>query len=504
MIQASERVPAQRATWPRFFAPSVLVWAVTLLGGVIRFAGFDTLGLWIDEGYTVMFTRMSWTQVLGLEGAYDSHPPLYFATAKLFGLVFPELIAGRLVCVVAGTLTLPVLYLLARRVTNEWLALSATLILALSPLHMWYSREARMYVPSMLFVALAYWALLEFYTKPGRRWAILYGVSVLLAMYYSYSSFYALVPQVVLIAMVLVKYKRSGIQIVWALGGAVVLYLPWMPQWLAAVRDADPFRGTYLGVWPEKLATHLVGITGVAERQFFLGPEALPWETRPLLYWVFVALVLPGIVVGGVKLARTSRPGLITTLALLATILVTVLTSIVSPGLADRTIICALLGWAILIGAALSRKALPVWANALGIMGYATVLLFSVVSIYAIFTQADKQRWQDMAADVAAAAPAGDPVLLPRPVNFAILDAYQPGALDGVVITSTVGLTADAVWFAYHETPRFAEFHQRLQDLGYQRVMHKYYFNPLFLDLYAKPSANVTALEQMVRLDGSR
>lgn len=477
-------------------SPTALIWAITILGGVLRFVRFDVLGFWLDEGFTAMFARMTWAQIFGFEGVYDSfsHPPLYYATTKLFGLVVPEVAAGRLVSVVAGTLTLPVLYALARRITTERIALAAAMILAVSPLHLWYSREARMYTCTMLFVALSYWALAEFYMAPAKKWAALYGVSVLLAMYYDYSAIYALVPQAAVLLVVVARHRREAKWLLAGLALAIAAYLPWIPQWLSAINVLDTSRESYLGVQPDKVAFHLLGVGGVAERGFYLGPMPLLWEDWPFLYWLFALFAVTAGAVGMAVLARRHSFGTIMVLAMLATIPMAILTSLISPGLGTRTIIYALLGWAIVLAAALFVIGLPRWAHRAGIAGVVVVLLFSIASDVAIYTTADKQRWQDLATDVAAVRPLGKPVLLPRPINFAIIDAYRPGSLDGVAITSTQTLTSDAVWFAYHDSPRFTEFHDQLASLGYRRVLHKYYYNPLYLDLYVKPGVDTAPL----------
>src|SRR5450759_316297 len=83
---------------------------VVLGGGVIRFHRSTALSLWLDEGFTVRFARLPWTTVLGFNGAYDSHPPLYYAVVKGVSLVLPEVVAGRYLSVLAGTATLAVLY----------------------------------------------------------------------------------------------------------------------------------------------------------------------------------------------------------------------------------------------------------------------------------------------------------------------------------------------------------------------------------------------------------
>lgn len=469
-------------------SPDRLAWLVVLLGGLLRVYNFTGMGLWIDEGYTIMFARMSWADVLGLHGAYDSHPPLYFASAKLFGLLFPELMAGRMMSVVCGTLTLPVIYLLARRVAGQWIALSATLLLAVSPLHIWYSQEARMYVPSMLFVALSYWALMEFLLSPRRKWAVLYGASVLAAMYFSYSSLYALAPQVVILALILRRHVRAAIPLLAALAVAVVAYLPWVPQWYTAIQDADPSRINYLGVSPQKVGTQLLEIAGLDDRGFYLSVTALPWEEKPIVYWIVAASAILVGAAGVAVLATKSKLALLLALVVWAgTVATAIVLSAVSPGFASRTTLYALLGWTILAGASVARSGrLPAWVSLPGLAGYALLLLFSLSSVGLIYTNAFKQDWASLGRDIASMNRARNQVLVVRPVDSTIIDAFEPGTLDGLILDDPSRLSDSTVWFPYHDSPRFAVYHQQLEAMGYKRVLHKYYFNPLYIDKYVK------------------
>jgi uncharacterized membrane protein len=469
-------------------SPNGLIWLVLVAGALLRLYNLSGMGLWIDEGYTIMFARMSWTDILGFNGAYDSHPPLYFSLAKLFGLIAPELIAGRLVSVVCGILTLPVLYLLARRLAGPWIALAATFVLAISPLHIWYSQEARMYVPSMLFVALSYWALVEYLHGPSRKWAILYGVAVLAAMYLSYSSLYALAPQVVLHIILLRERRRAAIPILVALAVAIIAYLPWLPQWFTAIEEADPFRVTYLGVTPPKVGTQLLEIAGLADRGFYLSQSALPWERRPAFYWVAGAGALLVSVAGlAILVKRGSRALLVTLVMWAGTLLACIALSLVSPGFASRTTLYALLGWSVLAGAAITALwTASKWVRAVGIAGCSLAALYTVVSLGLVYADAYKQDWASLAQHVASIAPTAGDVLIVRPIDSAIIDAYQPGVLDGHVVEDPALVTGDAVWFPYHDSPRFAPYHEQLQAMGYTRTEHTYYFNPLYLDLYVR------------------
>ena len=55
----------------------------------------SALSLWLDEGITVMVVRLPWPDVLGLHGAYESHPPFYFVLTKLATIFAPEVCSAR-------------------------------------------------------------------------------------------------------------------------------------------------------------------------------------------------------------------------------------------------------------------------------------------------------------------------------------------------------------------------------------------------------------------------
>jgi 4-amino-4-deoxy-L-arabinose transferase-like glycosyltransferase len=155
-----------------------LLVGIVLLGGALRLYRLDALSLWLDEGFSVLFTRHSWPVVLGLQGAYDFHPPLYFSLAKLAGLMLPEVDAVRGVSWLAGTLTLPVVFALGARLLDTRAGLIAALALAVSPPHLWFSQEGRPFAATTLAVAVSYLALVGFYQTARWGWAVSYGAAV--------------------------------------------------------------------------------------------------------------------------------------------------------------------------------------------------------------------------------------------------------------------------------------------------------------------------------------
>jgi hypothetical protein len=89
-----------------------------------------------------------------------------------------------------------------------------------------------------------------------------------------------------------------------------------------------------------------------------------------------------------------------------------------------------------------------------------------------------------------------------------LIDVYQPGTLDGRVISGTEQLAATdplppASWWPYHDTTRFDPYREQIAALGYARLMHKYYFNPIRLDLFALPGTHIgDAIDTGDRFDG--
>lgn len=159
----------------------------------------------------------------------------------------------RLPMAVAGILTLPVLFLLGWRIGRRTVgdahavpvALVATALLAVSPVHVWYSRDASPYALVTFFAALALLGA-ERATR-GRGGRVLLAAASVLGFYTHY---YALHLTLVLYALVLIgDLRRSGLRatlptLVSGLAAAAAL-LPWLPAFLAAYQWSEGHSTAY-------------------------------------------------------------------------------------------------------------------------------------------------------------------------------------------------------------------------------------------------------------------
>lgn len=115
---------------------------VVVLAAALRLPELDAQSLWSDEIYSVESAR--WPVPI-LVSVADGHPPLYGLALKAMDVVRPTDWNGRLISAMAGVATVAAMLGLGRVIANPRTAVLAALLLAIAPLHVWYSREGRMY-----------------------------------------------------------------------------------------------------------------------------------------------------------------------------------------------------------------------------------------------------------------------------------------------------------------------------------------------------------------------
>jgi len=118
--------------------------------------------LWLDEAFSVWLARHPLGEMIAWIARIDQHPPLYYLLLHFWiGLVGDGPAAVRLLSALLSTLTIPAMYLLGRRLLGPAAGVLAALILALSPFHVRFAQETRMYALLMLNASLALLALVH-------------------------------------------------------------------------------------------------------------------------------------------------------------------------------------------------------------------------------------------------------------------------------------------------------------------------------------------------------
>ncbi|MGQ0616448.1 MAG: glycosyltransferase family 39 protein [Acidimicrobiia bacterium] len=116
-------------------------------------------GLWVDEAISVHQAHLPLAVMLDNLRQTDVHPPLHhlilWATVRAFG--DGELVV-RLPSIIAGALTVPAVFGLAKELFDRRTAMLAATLAVPAPFMVWYSQEARMYSLFMLVAVLSAWA----------------------------------------------------------------------------------------------------------------------------------------------------------------------------------------------------------------------------------------------------------------------------------------------------------------------------------------------------------
>jgi 4-amino-4-deoxy-L-arabinose transferase-like glycosyltransferase len=182
--------------------------ALILLAAVLRFATLDLQSFWYDEAFTPVHVLHSslWATLRGVVHSENS-PPLWYVIAWLDARVLGDgAVALRLPSALAGVLTVPVVWALAKELAGGSVedrpalgrraALIAAAIVAVNPLLVWYSQEARAYGLFVLMVSLAMLCFARAARVPSRGRMAAFALSGSLALLTHYFAVFLLIPMV--------------------------------------------------------------------------------------------------------------------------------------------------------------------------------------------------------------------------------------------------------------------------------------------------------------------
>ncbi len=133
--------------------------AILLLAFALRLYRLDYQSIWWDEGHSISMARHSLAAIPTLPGM-DVHPPLYFYTLHLWmDWAGRSEFALRFLSLLFSLASVALLYRFGRDMGNLALGLLAAAIGALSPLHLAYAQEVRMYAMVTCLCLLSAYAL---------------------------------------------------------------------------------------------------------------------------------------------------------------------------------------------------------------------------------------------------------------------------------------------------------------------------------------------------------
>jgi hypothetical protein len=320
---------------------AILLIAVLILATFVRWSGLGAKHLWLDESLSWRLIQFPVDEMIDRTGqATTANPPLYFLLLRGWCAVWGESeVALRSLSVVFALIAIVGIYAMVRvlrflpstkesrlsqSLNGRGIAFLATVLVALSPLAIYISQQARAYSLGTALYIWSSWALIRALTTPGSGkgfWA-LYGFLALAFCYTHYLALFLIASQVVFIALfgiaawwaalarpsnetgqpAVLLMPRQGLafRTAWAVGVLLALglgYFPWVGRMLAQserLREHSWHEPVALEQFPQAIGTALSSTVAAHERVSSL----MCWALMLGLLWMFLHLARHGQWVG--------------------------------------------------------------------------------------------------------------------------------------------------------------------------------------------------------------
>lgn len=162
-----------------------MIYLIVIIGLVLRLMSLNQ-SFWLDEATEALaVTNYDLRSLLTKYSLGDFHPPLYHAIMYWWTRFVPlNEVLFRLPSVFFGLASIVLTFLIGQKLFNKKIGLLGALLLAVSPLHIYYSQEARMYSLAVFTSLLSiYFWLKAIKENQKLSWFLYFGAT--LAMLYS-------------------------------------------------------------------------------------------------------------------------------------------------------------------------------------------------------------------------------------------------------------------------------------------------------------------------------
>ena len=264
--------------------------AIIALGLALRLYRIDEESVCLEE--YVVISHMEAPSLLAFVTEVKSHypygAPLAFVIEYLWTCAIGYSVARvRLVCVLAGMLVIPLIYCFARHVYGggafgRRAGLLAALCVALSPVHIFHSQEARMYAFFALFALLASFTFLKAVREDSKRWLALNALANVCVMWTHLFGVLVLFSEGLF--LLVFGWRRMRRSVAW-FAVHFALTIP-LGLWILSIpRQPDRLYSYYYAVTPRFLFCDLFGDDAVWMAG--LASSANTWDLLARCYYPF-------------------------------------------------------------------------------------------------------------------------------------------------------------------------------------------------------------------------
>ncbi|RJR29789.1 glycosyltransferase, partial [Candidatus Microgenomates bacterium] len=131
-----------------------LLWFAIIVGFLFRIYAFFARDIWFDEAFTYIIARLPTSQVMPAV-LTDNNPPLYYLLIHFLLRFNAHPLIMRIPSMVLNIISIDLIYLITRKISNRFTAKIATAIYLLSPLSVYMAITARLHTLGLFLVLVA-------------------------------------------------------------------------------------------------------------------------------------------------------------------------------------------------------------------------------------------------------------------------------------------------------------------------------------------------------------
>ncbi len=353
----------------------IMLWGIVLLGAFLRLRGLGAKSFWLDEIASVVIARMPGNSFWHWLWTEEGNMALYYVMLRPWLEIHLGEATIRSLSVLPGIASIPVMYLLGRRLFGRGVGLLAALLLAISTCAVVYSQEARGYSWLLLGTIVSTYFFARLIARPTYVMALAYALAAGATFYFHY--FGLLVPLAHAVSLVaLAKERRPWKQM--CLAGALIAVFAAPVMWMIHIQ---PGRHLDWVSKPSLLELYHLGVFLAAESGKGVGPVLLVVELA------LVAMFFRAMVVGRRQSPQSdSFPYALVASGLVTPIVFALLVSIVRPVFFHRFLIICLPAWLL---------AVAVGTCALSQMRWRTAAIVAVCGLSLVSTALSYSRMRE-------------------------------------------------------------------------------------------------------------
>ncbi|MDB6141251.1 MAG: hypothetical protein JWP80_295 [Pseudomonas sp.] len=363
---------------------------ILALAAAVRFYGITRPYMWFDEAFSVQLSAYP-PSLIWFHTGHDLHPPLYYLLLHVWMNVFGQgVLAVRALSAVAGVVAVALGVWLMRLIASSRVALLSGLFLALLPVAVLFSQEARMYSLLGVFLLGATLALVYWIKQPRRHRYLVFYVLLMTSAFYTHY-YAALCVLSHWLYLLVLRFNRPNephyvTRLSWWMANTaiVLLYIPWVFSLVDMILHFKSVQAAgsiswLLAVTPYTLPSSIWAFLTLKKAY------SLYWA----IYWPLPVVVVA--VVGWVTVRDRSRYQFFSLLGLyfFIPLLALLVMSLIVPTFMERYVVFAALGLPMILAVAIVR--LESRSRVLALMA-----IVAVLSVQALGLTMNYRQQQDL------------------------------------------------------------------------------------------------------------